>query len=471
MPAARQVSRRQVLSLGAASALAAALRPLRAVDPPTNVLFIISDDQGYGDFGFNGNRLVKTPNLDQLASESAVYRNYVVAPACSPSRAALLTGRNHLLTGVWGVPPRANIRDDEARLPQFFKAAGYHTMHVGKLDTVKVGKQGPSSWGWDEWMGGGGYEHQDPMVFQPGNNRRETGWAVEIWTDYAIDFLRRQRDEPWFASLAYIIPHLPWVCPESYSQPFRDQGCSESLAACYGSIAQLDTCLGRLFEALHKTGQDERTLVVFVSDNGPTGPEIKAPFSADVPGPDWPKRNVAGLRGHKATVWENGDRVPMLVRWPGRIRPGDRAQFGCAEDVLPTMLDLTGTADTVVPHLPFSGISLRESLFDAGKVVNHPDVFRIAIAGPGSPRELPPDEPRRYEDHHLTLRGPRYKYHALPRGAQALYDISIDPGEQTDLSAQQPEVTARMAAACRKWWDDMMAGGRAFAPLPADQVK
>lgn len=467
MSAPRTVNRRQALAGAAAGVVAAALRPLRGDDRLPNVLFIISDDQGYGDFGFSGNKLVQTPHLDQLAAESAVYRNYVVAPACSPSRAALFTGRNHLLTGVWGVPPRANLHDDEARMPQFFQAAGYRTMHVGKLDTVKVGKRGPSSWGWDEWMGGGGYEHRDPMVFQPGHNRRETGWTVDIWTDYAIDFVQRRRDEPWFASLAYIIPHLPWVCPEEYSAPFREQGCSESLAACYGSIAHLDANLGRVLAALAETGQAERTIVVFVSDNGPTGPEIKAPFSADVPGPDWSQRNTVGLRGHKATVWENGDRVPLLVRWPGRIAPGDRAQFGAAEDVLPTLLDLTETAPAAVPHLPFTGLSLRDSLLDAARTVDHPEVFRMAIAGPGSPRELAADQPRRYEDHHLTLRGPKYKYHALPGGRQALYDVAADPGETTDIQAQQPAVTRRMAADCRRWWDDLLASGRAFAPLPA----
>ena len=469
MPEHRDVSRRELLAWGAGGALAAALRAAgqEADGRPPNVLLIITDDQGYGDFGFDGNRLVQTPNMDRLASQSALYRNFMVAPACSPTRATLFTGRNHLWTGVWGVPPRANLLPDEARIPAYFKAAGYRTMHVGKLDTVKVGKQGPSSWGWDEWMGGGGYEHQDPMVFQPGNNRREQGWTVDIWTDYAIDFIQRRRDESWFASVAYIIPHLPWICAKRYSDPFIARGCSENLAACYGSIAHLDECLGRLLDALDASGQDERTIVVFLSDNGPTSPEVPRPVKDDrVPGEDWAKRNVAGLRGHKALVWENGDRVPLLVRWPGQIRPGERAQFGSAEDLLPTVLDLSGTPADGVAHQPLDGISLRASLFEAAAVVEHPDVFRLAIAGPGSPRNLPDGTERKYEDHHLTLRGPRFKYHALPGGGQALYDVQADPGETTDVAPQRPEVTARMAAECRRRWSDLLASGRAFVPLP-----
>ncbi|MEI8079342.1 MAG: sulfatase-like hydrolase/transferase [bacterium] len=118
-----------------------------------NVLLIISDDQGFGDFGFNGNTLVRTPNLDRLAGESALFRNFTVAAACSPTRAALFTGRDHLLTGVWGVPPRANLLPDETRMPAFFKASGYRTLHVGKLDCAKMGKGDPRAFGWDELAG------------------------------------------------------------------------------------------------------------------------------------------------------------------------------------------------------------------------------------------------------------------------------------------------------------------------------
>ncbi|MBX7209755.1 MAG: sulfatase-like hydrolase/transferase [Verrucomicrobiaceae bacterium] len=432
-----------------------------------NVLLIISDDQGFGDFGFNGNKLVRTPNLDRLASKSAVYRNFIVAAACSPTRSSVFTGRDHLLTGVWGVPPRANLRDDETRMPAFFKAAGYHTMHVGKLDCAKVAKQSPDAFGWDDWMGGGGYEHKDPMVFQRGNNRREQGWTADIWTNYALDYMKQHRDEPWFASVAFIIPHMPWVCDEKYSAPFLAQGCSKDLAACYGSIAHLDECIGRLLDGLKETGQAERTIIAFLSDNGPTSPEAKHDDElGNVPGEDWQKRNVAHLRGHKALVWENGDRVPLLVRWPGHIAPGDRQQLGGAEDVLPTLLDLSGVKDDVVKHQPFTGISLKPSLDDAASTTERTELFRMAIAGKGSPRELSDIAMRKFEDHHLTLRGPRFKYHALPGGAGALFDVAADPGETDDVQTKFPDVTAQMAKRCRDRWDAIIGSGRSFMPLP-----
>ncbi len=435
-----------------------------------NVLLIIADDQGCGDFGFMGNTLVRTPRLDRLASESAVFRNFVVAPACSPTRASIYTGRNHLLTGVWGVPPRANLLDDEARMPAFFKAGGYRTLHAGKLDCVKAGGKSVNDYGWETWVGGGGYEHHDPMIFQAGNNRRVQGWTVDIWTEEVLKFIRGHADSPWFASVAYIIPHMPWVCDEKYAAPFLAQGCSKDLAACYGSIAQMDECIGRVLDALRETGQDRRTLVAFVSDNGMTSPEIKQQKSADgfVRTPDWDKRNIARLRGYKSTVWENGIRQPFLLRWTDHVTPGDRKQFGCSEDILPTLLDLAGVPDAAVKHLPFTGVSLRPALDRATETFERPAAFRIAIAGRGAPRETVQGA-RLYEDHHLTLRGPRFKYHALPDGQRALFDLDADPGETTDVQSRFPDVAARMAQECRRGWDDVLASGRAFVPAAREK--
>lgn len=435
-----------------------------------NVLVIISDDQGFGDFGFNGNKLVKTPNLDRLAGQSAVYRNFIVAAACSPTRSALFTGRDHLLTGVWGVGERAGLRPDETRMPAFFKARGYHTLHIGKLDCAKAGKKNPTDFGWDDYLGGGGYEHRDPMMWRPKNSARGQGWTADIWTDYALKHIREHRDAPWFATVAFIIPHLPWVCDEKYSKPFLDQGCSKNLSECYGSIAHLDECVGRLLDGLKETGQDERTIVVFLSDNGPTSPEVKTKSEEELErDEDWIKRNVAKLRGHKALVWDNGDRVPLLVRWTGRIAPGERKQFCGVEDVLPTLLDLAAIGQDAAPHLPFTGMSLLASLNNAASDSEHPELFRMAIAGPGSPKaETAKTGNRKYEDHHLILRGPRFKYHALPGGQSALYDVVADPGERHDVREQFPDVAQKLARQCRERWDAVIASGRAFVTLETE---
>jgi arylsulfatase A-like enzyme len=234
----------------------------------------------------------------------------------------------------------------------------------------------------------------------------------------------------------------------------------------------MDECIGRLLDGLRETGQEERTVVVFVSDNGMSAPEVQELATRDpqawadgfVPGEDWEKRNVARLRGHKATVWENGIRQPLLMRWPGIIAPGERPQFGCAEDVLPTLLDLAAVSDTAQNHLPFTGVSLRPALDDAGKTWHRPAALRMDIAGNGAPRGGP--EGRKFNNLHLTLRGPRFKYHALPGGSAALFDLDTDPGEMTDVQAQFPKVAAQMAEECRQRWTEILASGRAFAPQP-----
>lgn len=455
--------------LGFAAALTMVFGPSPSVaaEARPNILLIISDDQGFGDFGFNGNTLVHTPNLDRLAGQSAVFRNFVVAAACSPTRAAIYTGRNHLLTGVWGVPPRANLRRDETLMPAFFRAAGYQTLHVGKEDCVRNNESMPWHRGWDDSVGGNGYVHHNPVITRKSGGAPAEGWTADLWTEEVLHMIRAQHAKPWFCSVAYIIPHAPWVCDEKDSAPFLAQGCSAELAACYGSIAQMDRCIGRLLEALKETGQERNTIVAFASDNGQSGAD-GTPRNAEgqVPGEDWNRRNVARLRGAKATVWENGIRVPFLLRWPGTIQPGARSQFGCAEDILPTLLDLARIDPSAPIHQPFTGVSLRPALDDPGTTFERPAVFRMAIAyagAPKAPRGLVADPTAlQFADHHLALRGPRFKYHALPGGASALYDLQADPGERRDVQATFPEVAAQMAAATNQRWNEILASGRAF---------
>jgi arylsulfatase A-like enzyme len=444
--------------------------PLHAVDAPKaasqpNVLFIISDDQGYSDFGFTGNPQVKTPVLDRLATESAVFQNFVVAPACSPSRAAFFTGREHLVTGVWGVPLRDNLRTDEALMPAYFRAAGYRTFYAGKRDIGRPPYTTPWERGWDNGYFVSGYQHRDPRLPNRGKTISPKGWTCDIMTDLILDFWKQNPDDPWLVAAAYIIPHLPFVVDEKYSQPFRDAGLSEELALCYGSIAQMDTAIGRLLDGLCESGQMENTIVFFVSDNGMSGKRIsRGKGDPSWPQADWAIRNLHQLRGSKAEAWENGIRVPCLVRWPGRIAPGKRPQLGGAEDILPTMLDLAGIVPSVIEHLPLTGVSLRPALEDAQAKMQRPNLFRIAISGKGAPRELPASKQRRFKDHHLVLRGPRFKYHALPGGENALYDIDADPCETADVQLEFPEVTARMAKDLRDRWDAVITSGRAFLP-------
>jgi len=442
-----------------------------------NILLIISDDQGYSDFGFMGNPVLRTPNIDQLAKNGAVLRNYVTGAACSPGRAMIYTGREHLLTGVWSVPPRQNLHPDETMMPAFFKAAGYDTLYLGKADCVAQHHTLPWFAGWNNSICVGGYQHVDAMMqVKPAGemplkwgNQKFEGWTAEVHTDEAIRFIKENREQPWLLTMAYIIPHTPWSpADERFAPYYRDKGCSDSLAACYSHIEQMDACVGRLVDTLKDTGQSERTLVIYVSDNGQTGPGSSATADKDghIDTPDWNARNVAGLRGRKSLIWENGIRVPLIVCMPGTVPPGDREQFGAAEDLLPTLLDYAGIDDDIIPHKPFTGVSLRPALDDDETVFDRPDVFRMTMWGPGmvtAPAGYVEDPPSlKFEDHHMALRGATFKLHARPGGKVELYDIVNDMQESREISRRHPEVTERMLAECRERWEFAIGEGRAF---------
>jgi arylsulfatase A-like enzyme len=450
-------------------------------DTQPNILLIISDDQGYGDFGFTGNKVVQTPTLDRLSKESAVYPHFVVGPACTPTRSSLLTGRNHLDTGVWGVGGRGKVRRDETLMPKFFNPSGYHTWAFGKMDGgITMMEMTPADRGFDWYCGiGGGYKHNNPLLLTPEGADWTEGWSAELITDIGIEKIKSVGDEPWMAQMNYIIPHLPWECPDSYANLFRKQGYSEDVAQCYGSIKQMDDQIGRLLDALHDVGQAENTIVIFMSDNGSLdamgnvemgvweNASPKRPHSKD-----WKIRNPGDLIGRKGEVWDNGIRSPLLVRWPGKIKPGIRKHVVGVEDVLPTLLDLVQIPQAMHPvHLPFAGKSFVASLEDS-KFSDERDIFRLASGGPGTPRgdrgKTPDSETLDYASLHTILRSGNYKFHHLPGSKFRLYDMEKDPGEQNDLSKRFPERTADMAARCQMQWEKIAERKRTF---PMRQLK
>jgi len=435
-----------------------------------NILVIMSDDQGAGDIGYVGNKWARTPVLDRFAAESAQFSNFVAAPACTPSRASFLTGRNFNHTGVWGVGPRGYIRRDETFLPEYLRRAGYRTAHFGKWGEGWTPDQRTYKRGYDEACAlGGGYQHKDSWVDETGTLVQKKGWTTDLLADKTIGFIRRQTKakQPWYAITAYIAPHEPWECDPKYSKPLEKEGYSKPLAAFYGMVRQMDAATGRILEELKRLGQEENTIVIFVSDNGPT-PGCRLTGGTPLGSEDWKRRNFLNLRGKKATAWENGILVPFCVRWPGHIPAGKRNQFGSIEDILPTILDLANVPDSVVSnHLPLHGVSLKKVLLNPAAPEKDRYYFRIPVAEKGSPNSYPSliiEDPSkiRYEKIQTCIHGPRFKYHSLPGGKQTLYDMEKDPGETTDVSAKYPKITSKMAKVCREEWDKLIKSGRGF---------
>ena len=447
-------------------------------DRQPNILLIVSDDQGYGDFGFTGNKIVSTPHLDRLSAEAALYTHFMVGPACTPTRASLLTGRNHLDTGVWGVGSRGKVHRDETMLPKFFNPSGYHTWAFGKMDGgLQMMELNPKDRGFDYFNNnGGGGKCTSPF---PGYcHRTEKGWVAELITDAALKKIKSADDEPWLMLMSYIIPHLPWYCPESYAEPFREKGYSEDLAQCYGSIKQMDDQIGRLLKILHEKGQAENTIVLFMSDNGPVDAVSNRERivwqnqkNKNVHTDDWQLRNPDKLIVRKGEVWDNGIRSPLLVRWPGKITPGIRKQAIGVEDLLPTLIDLAQIPEKDQPkHLPFYGQSFRASLEDLN-AVDARVVFRLASGGPGTPSAemdiIPDANMIDYSQLHTVLQSGNYKFHHLPNDKLSLYDIWKDPRELNDLSEIMPEKTLELSRRCRTEWGAIAKRNRTF---PARQL-
>jgi arylsulfatase A-like enzyme len=440
-----------------------------------NILLIITDDQGIGDFGFI-NPLVKTPNIDRLASQSAVLTNFTACPASSPSRVSLYTGRNHLLTGVWGVPPRSNVHTDEVFAPQFFKAAGYSTLLLGKRDCTQAVGCEPWEYGWDDGFTVTGYQQKDPRMGTKQGMISKKGYTSEIMSEEAIRFIESTKDQPWFVSLNYITPHMPWICSPEFAEPYKKEGYSDNLAACWGAITQMDAALGKVLEQIRKQGSEEQTIVILYSDNGATGPEVQklaGRKEQEVPGEDWKKRNALNLRAYKSSTYQNGVRVPLLIKYPKVIETGERSQFARVEDVLPTLLDLTGVSNKSRNHQPFSGVSIKANLINKQIKVEVPAAFRINIAHEGAPRtrkgiiEKPSE--LKLEDHHLSLQNEKYVFHTLPGGQSELYDLQNDPNEKINIADQFPDITEKMAVECRGQWETVIQSGRAFR-MPALQI-
>lgn len=435
-----------------------------------NFLVIMSDDQGAGDVGFVGNEWARTPVLDALAAESAEFTNFVAAPACTPSRASYLTGRNFAHTGVWGVGPRGYIRRDETFLPEYLHRAGYRTAHFGKWGEGWTPDQRTYMRGYDEALAlGGGYQHKDTWADENGTLVQKEGWTIDVLADRTIAFMREQAEtgQPWYAITAYIAPHSPWECNPEYSEPLEAEGYSKPLAAFYGMVRHMDDATGRILAELERLGMAQDTVVIFISDNGATE-NCELTGGTPMDGEDWARRNALNLRMQKSYVWENGIHVPCLIRWPDRIPAGRREHLGSYEDILPTILDLAGVPDSVVPdHLPLHGTSLKTALLDPDAPEEARYYWRYAISFEGSPPAYPQliiEDPKliRYDQMHTTLFGPRFKYHSLPGGGEALYDMDVDISETNDVSAQHPDVTQKMARLCRAEWDKLIESGRGF---------
>jgi arylsulfatase A-like enzyme len=283
---------------------------------PPNIVLVMTDDQGWAQVGWRGNEVIQTPHLDRLAAESVEFTRFYVSPVCAPTRASLMTGRYNYRTGVVDTYlGRAMRHSDERTLPEMLGAAGYRSGIFGKWRLGDNYPMRPQDQGFDEVLvhGGGGIgqpadppgnSYFDPILRHDGIEQQRKGYCTHIFFDAAIEFIERNREKPFFAYIPTNAPHSPYLVPDSYIEPYKTKGLDEKDAAIYGMITNIDDNVGRLVARLDDLGLAENTILIFMTDNGPTT-----------------RHFTAGLRSQKASVYEGGVRVPFLLRWPAKWHP------------------------------------------------------------------------------------------------------------------------------------------------------
>ena len=427
-----------------------------------NVILIMSDDQGIGDFGINGNPLVETPFIDEMARGSGSMGRFYVNAVCSPTRSSLMTGRWSYRTGVTDTfKGRSIMSSEETTIAEVLKGAGYATGLFGKWHLGDTYPYRPMEQGFETavYHRGGGLgqpsepieadrRYTDPVLFRNGEQYTAEGFCCDVYFSEAIEFIKKsqEKENPFFAYIASNTPHSPfhdvpekWLkhyegldldnsqFPQDEGHPISGSNNLDDRARIFAMVSNLDENVGRLFSALDEMELSENTLVIYMCDNGPNG-----------------NRYVTGFKGRKSSAHEGGVRSPFWAYWPSVIKPGVASNSLTAHvDVFPTLLD---ACDVELPQ----GLSIDgQSMWDAltGKSDNSEDrtVFLQSHRG---------EKPEPWEN--ATVLTQRWKLvnNGKP-GNLELFDVLKDPFAQKNVIAEFPEVRSDLEKKYSSWISDM----------------
>jgi len=442
-----------VVLAGLSAANAAKAAELAGSRP--NIVLVMTDDQGYGDLGCHGNPIVQTPAIDRMYGQSVRFTDFQVSPTCAPTRASLLTGRHEFKSGVTHtILERERLSLTATTIAQVLKSAGYATGIFGKWHQGDETEYLPNRRGFDEVYihGAGGIgqtypgscgdapgnEYFNPALWHNDHFEKTEGFCTDLFFGQALHWIGEQAKskEPFFAYITPNAAHSPLVSPgPRYDELYADKTANgkpldKGAIAYYGMISNIDDNMAKLFARLKELGIDDRTLVIFMTDNGGTHTGL---FSA-------------GMRGAKGTPYEGGTHVPSFWRWPGHLPEGvDVDRLTAHIDLFPTFAALAGAQ--IPRNVSLDGRSLLPLL--ENRDAPWADRYVFVHLGRWAKGEA---DAAKFTN--CAVRNQRFRL----VNNRELYDLGADPGETTNVIEQHPQVIAEMRAAYDAWWQEARAG-------------
>jgi len=414
-----------------------------------NIIVVMPDDVGYGDYACLGNPIIHTPAADAFWKQSVRFTDFHVSPTCAPTRAALMTGRHEFKNGVTHtIDERERLTLKATTIAQVLKSAGYTTGIFGKWHLGDEPDRRPDRRGFDEMFihGGGGIgqtypgscgdapgnTYFNPAILHNGRFEKTTGYCTDVFFRQALKWMDKKRKgrTPFFAYLPLNAAHAPLQVPDEYFNRYKGK-VPDDTARFYGMIENLDDNFGALLKKLKEWGIEENTLVIFLTDNGGT-------FGVKV--------YNAGMRGGKVTPYEGGTRVPSFWRWPAAFKGGvDCDALTAHIDIFPTLAQIAGAKLSDEVKRQVEGRSLL-SLLKNSKA-DWPDRVLVTHVG-----RWPRGKAAQWKFKNCSIRNSRF---ALVNNAE-LYGLKIDPGETKNVIEQHPEIATRLRAAYDEWWSEVL---------------
>lgn len=420
--------------------------------PQPNIIFLITDDQGYGDISRHGNPILKTPNLDRLHDEGVRFTDFMVSPTCSPTRSALITGRHEFKNGVTHtILERERLTPQATTIAQVLKSVGYTTGIFGKWHLGDEPEYWPSRRGFDEMYihGGGGIGQSypgscgdapgntyfNPTLLHNGKFEKTMGYCTDLFFDQAIQWIDSVRGrQPFYCYIATNAPHLPLQVRPEDEQRYADKVSDPKVAKFFGMIANIDDNVGKLLSKLKAWDIDQNTLFVFISDNGGT---LGVPIFN------------AGMRGQKGSPWVGGIRASSFWRWPGTLPPHDVTALAAHVDFFPTITELSGAKLDDHVSAQVEGRSLVPLLKQEN--VAWPDRALFTHVG-----RWPKDaDPNQHKYQQCSVRTSQWQLVNVDQGSSKkwqLFNLTNDPGEKNDVAVQHPDIVYELDRKYDEWW-------------------